>query len=49
LLPDFVDSANVRVVQGGSRLRLALKASQGLRVVSDVVWQEFQGDKTMQR
>lgn len=48
LLPDLMDGANVGVVQSGSRLRLSLKASQGLRVFCDIIGQELQGDKAMQ-
>jgi hypothetical protein len=36
------------VVQGRSRLRLTLEASQSLSVFGNLVGQEFQGDKAMQ-
>src|SRR5262249_53476769 len=48
LLRDLVYGANVRVVQRGSRLRLAAEARQGLWVFGDVVRQELQGNKTSQ-
>jgi hypothetical protein len=48
LLPDLMDGANVGVVQSGSRLRLSLKASQGLRVLCDIIGQEFQPSEGMQ-
>jgi hypothetical protein len=34
MLADLMDRADVGVIQGGCRLRLALKASQGLRVAN---------------
>src|SRR5262249_24579190 len=49
MLPDFVDRANIGMVQGGSGLCLTLKARQCLRIVGHFVRQEFQGDKTMER
>ncbi len=45
LLVDFVDGANVWMVQGGSGLRLALEAAERLRVLGDFVRQEFQSDE----
>src|SRR5215472_15200843 len=49
LFPDLVYGADVRMVQGGSCLRLPLEARQCLRVFGDFIRQEFQGDKAMQR
>jgi hypothetical protein len=48
LFADVVDGADVGVVEGGSSLGLALKASQSLRVAGDLVGQEFEGDKPAQ-
>src|SRR6516165_10520774 len=45
LLVDFVNGANVRVVQGGGGSRLALKALQRLRVAGDIFREEFEGDE----
>src|SRR5450755_4444334 len=47
-LPYIVNGADIRVIQRGSRLGLALKTSQGLRVAGDLVRQEFHSDKTVQ-
>ena len=46
LLPDFMNGAYIRVIQGRRCLRLPLKTSQCLRVFCDILRQEFQGDKT---
>ena len=46
LIVNFVDGADVGVVQSGSRLCLAPKTRQRLRVMSDIFGQEFQGDET---
>src|ERR1022692_979111 len=48
LIVNFVDGADVRMVQRGSRLRLALKAGQSLRVLGNLVRQELQGSKAAQ-
>src|SRR5208282_2571554 len=48
LLPDLMDGADVRMVQGGCRLRLALEPSQGLRVTDNLFREELQSDKTVQ-
>ena len=48
LLANVVNGANVRMVQSRSRLGLALKAAEGLRIFGDVVGQELEGDKTVQ-
>jgi len=48
LIVDFVDRANVGMVQRGSSLRLALEAGQSLSVFSDLVRQELQGHEAMQ-
>ena len=41
VLADLIYRADVWVIERRSGLRLALKSSQGLRVVGDVVRQEF--------
>ncbi len=48
LLADVVDGADVGMVQGRSRLGLALEAGQRLGVLGDVIRQELEGDKAMQ-
>jgi hypothetical protein len=35
------------MIQGGSRLRLALKPSQRLGIFGNLIRQEFQGDKSV--
>ena len=42
---DFVNGANVGVVEGGGGAGLALEAFQGLTVFRKLVRQEFQGDE----
>ena len=49
LLANFVDGADVGMVQRGGGLRLALEAARGLRVFGDVVGQKLQGDKAVER
>ena len=48
LLPDFMDRADVGMIQSGSSLRFALEAAQRLWIFGDLVGQEFQGDKAVQ-
>src|SRR2546427_6014823 len=48
LLTDVVNRADVRMVEGGSRLRLALEAGQCLRVSGNLLRQELQCDETME-
>src|SRR5690348_13979597 len=43
--PDLVDGANVGMVQGGSRARLAAETLQRLRIFSQVFRQELKGDE----
>jgi hypothetical protein len=43
-LVDFVDSADVRVVQRGRSLRLPLKTAESLHVVCEFVGKELQSD-----
>ena len=45
---DFMDGADVRVIQGGSSLRLALEAAQSLRVWRKTVAQELQGNEAVE-
>ena len=47
LLADFVDRADVGMVQGRSGLRFALETCQRLRVLGYFIGQELQGDKTV--
>ena len=42
---DFVDGADVGMVEGRSRTRLPAKAFQGLRVFGNIVRQELQSDE----
>jgi hypothetical protein len=48
VLADVVDCADVGVIQGRSRLRLALKTSQRLCVACQFGGQELECDKAMQ-
>src|SRR5882762_4463399 len=48
LLPDFIDGADIRMVEGRGRLRLPLKASQCLGILDDIIGEKFQGDKSAQ-
>ena len=48
LLADVMNRADVGMVQRGSRLRLALKPRQRLRIFCHIVGKEFQRDKTVQ-
>src|ERR1700678_237478 len=48
LLANIVDRADVRVVQGGRSLGLALKAGKRLRISGNFLRQKFEGDETMQ-
>src|SRR5713101_7022902 len=43
-LVNLVDGADVRMIQCRSRLGFALETAEGLRVVSEFVGQELQGD-----
>ena len=48
LLTNVVDRADVRVVQGRSRLRFPLEAGQGLGIAGDFIREKFECDETMQ-
>jgi hypothetical protein len=48
VLVNFVDGADVRVVQGRSGLGFALETGQRLRVFGDFIGQEFQGHEAAQ-
>jgi hypothetical protein len=48
MLADFVNRADVRVVQRGGGARLSTEAFQGLGILSYLVRQEFEGYKTPQ-
>ena len=45
LVVDFVDGADVRMIQGRSGLGFALETAEGLRIFGYVVGQELQGHK----
>src|SRR5580658_1466221 len=45
--PVSINRANVRMVQSGSGLGLALKAGQRLGISRHIVWQELERDKTV--
>ena len=45
---NFMDGADVRVIQGGCRFGLALKSGYCLRVFSDMVWKEPQGNEAIE-
>ena len=49
VLADFVDGADVGMVQGGGRTGLAPEALQSLRVLRDLVGKELEGDKATER
>ena len=49
MFANFVNGADVGMIQSGSRASFAAKTFQGLRVAGDVVGQEFKGDKAAQR
>ena len=38
----------LRMIQCGRGLGFTLKAGEGLRVTGNLLWQEFEGDETMQ-
>ena len=42
---DFVNGADVRMIERGRGLGFALKTAQGLRVLGDVLGQKFQRDR----
>ena len=48
LFTNLVDRADVGMVEGGRSLSLTMKTRQRLRVLGDLIGQEFQGDKAMQ-
>src|SRR5437763_3364551 len=45
LVVDFVDSADVRMIQGLSRFGFTLESGQGLRIVCNIIRQELKGNK----
>ena len=47
-LPDFIDGADVGMVQGRGRLSLSLEAGQCLRISGHFIRQKLQGDKAVQ-
>ena len=48
LLADFIDGADVGMIQGGSGLRFALKSLQRLRVLGDISGRNFRATKRPQ-
>ena len=48
MLPDFVDGADVRVIQRGSSLSFSLETSQRLGVFGYFFGQELQRDKSVE-
>ncbi len=48
LVVDFVDGADVRMIQRRGGLGFTLEAGQGLRIIGNVVREELQGDKAVQ-
>jgi hypothetical protein len=48
LLADVIDRADIGMVEGGSGLRLALKAAEGLGIFGDFVGQKLERHKAMQ-
>ncbi|MGA8104984.1 MAG: hypothetical protein WB869_22710 [Candidatus Acidiferrales bacterium] len=48
LVVNFVDGADVGMIQCGGGLRLAFEAGESLRIFGNVVRQELQGDKAVQ-
>src|SRR5215475_4819780 len=48
LLADIVDHADIRVIQSRCSLSLPLETGQCLEVATDLVRQEFEGNKTVQ-
>src|SRR5579863_2974092 len=49
LLPDLMDRADIGMVESGGCPRLPLEAGQSLGVFGQVIGQELQGNKTMER
>src|SRR5580700_1458819 len=45
VLGDFVNSADIWVIQSGSSARFSAKTFQSLRIAGDVFGQKFQGDE----
>ena len=45
LVVDFMDGANVRMVQRRSGLSLALEAAESLRIFGDFIGQELESDE----
>jgi hypothetical protein len=49
LIVNFVDRADVWMIQGGRSFGFALETAQGLWVFGYVVWQEFEGNEAIER
>src|SRR5882762_2860602 len=45
LLVDLVDGADIRMIQSGGRFGLALKSAQSLRILSNVIGKELEGNE----
>ena len=48
VLADFVDGANVGVVESGGGARFAAKAFESLRVAGQIIREELEGDEAAQ-
>ena len=48
LFTDVVNRVNVRVVECRSGFSLALETFQQLRIIGQISWKKFQGDRTVQ-
>ena len=48
LLPDFMNSADVGVIQDRDGLRLALESGKRLRISGNIIGQELERDKATQ-
>src|SRR5882762_364067 len=46
--PDFIDGADVGMIQSGGGLGLALEAGESLRIASDFRREEFKGHEAVQ-
>jgi hypothetical protein len=48
MFADFIDGADVGMVEGGSRLRLTVEAAQSLGVWGESVRKELQGNEAVE-
>jgi hypothetical protein len=47
-LVDFVDRADLRVIERGSGLRFALKTGERLRIAGNILWHELESNEAVQ-